>query len=335
VDGAVALACREVERPFEIGVESPLRALVVRLDDEDHLLVLVVEHLAFDGASFGVLLRELGLLYSALRRGGPSPLAPLPLTATEFFAATRRQWAGNAGFWRDALAGAPRALPHLPGHDAGAVRYVGRSVEFEIPARAAGRLREVARANRATTFMAMLTAWCSVLRDWSGATDLVIQAPVTGRTRPEYESLVGCLVQLLMIRVRLDGADTFEALLHRVRTSVIGAADHQAHRFLDAIGQVPYPVLFFYESWGGPAHLPGLESEPVALPPELCLNWTFAEGDPDLSAPRLSLVEGPDGTVAGRLLYNAEAYQRATVCGLATRLVEFIDTEFIDTGRTL
>src|SRR6266545_2129447 len=321
---ALALACREVERRFDITRGPLLRALVVQLGVEDQLLVLVVEHLVFDGMSFGVLLRELGLLYSALRLGRPSPLAPLPLTTREFFARTRRRWAGTRDFWRQRLAGAPRALSPFPGHDPAATRYVGRSVEFAVPADAARRLRTLAREAQTTTFMATLAAWCAVLHGESGAPEIVVQTPVTGRTHLEYESLVGCVVQLIMIRIPLDAAGDFPALLRRVRERVIEAADHQVHRFAEVAAMVPYPVHFFFESWGGPAHLPGLASEPVPLPPELGLTWPFADGDPDLSVPRLSLVEYPDARIAGRLLYNAEAFDRRTVRRLADRYVTFI-----------
>ena len=75
---------------------------------------------------------------------------------------------------------------------------------------------------------------------------------------------------------------------------------------------------------GGPAHLPGVDSEPFPLPPELRLHWPFAPGDPDLSAPRLSLVEAPDGHLTGRLLYNAQAYRPSTVEDLAGRLAAYL-----------
>jgi hypothetical protein len=128
----------------------------------------------------------------------------------------------------------------------------------------------------------------------------------------------------LMIRVPVPAGAGFAALLREVRGRVIAAADHQVHRFLDVAALVPYPVHFFYERWGGPAHLPGVESQPFTLPPELCLNWTFADGDPDLSVPRMSLVEQPDGTIAGRLLYNAEAFARETVERLADAYLTYL-----------
>jgi acyl-CoA synthetase (AMP-forming)/AMP-acid ligase II len=320
------LARHEVERPYDLDQGPLLRATVIRLGPDDQVLVLVVEHLAFDGMSFAVLLRELGLVYSALRLGRPYELPPLPLTASELFTRARTGWAASAAFWRERLAGAPRSLPHLPGHDPDAVRYVGRSLEFEVPVEAAQALRDLARTHRATTFMATLAAWCAVLRDWTGAGDIVVQTPVTGRTHLEDESVVGCVVQLLMIRVPAAGAEDLDELLRRVRARVIEAADHQVHRFLDVAAAVPYPVHFFFESWGGPAHLPGLDSHPFPLPPELCLAWPFADGDPDLSAPRLSLVEQPDGAISGRLLYNTEAYARQTVAELAERYLSYIET---------
>ena len=329
---AYALACAEVERAFDIHAGPLLRVTVLRLGPAEQILLLIAEHLVFDGMSYAVLLRELGLLYSAYRLGRPAPALPVPpLTAAEFFARTRSEWAANAGFWRHRLAGAPQALPTLPGHDPAAPRYVGRCVEFAVPASVGRALRQYARERRVTTFMAALAAWCAVLRDWTGAEELVVQTPVTGRTHQEDESLVGCLVQLLMIRVPLT-AGSFDALVSAVRARVVEAVDHQVHRFLDVAAMVPYPVHFFFESWGGPAHLPGVESEPYPLPPELRLHWPFAPGDPDLSAPRLSLVQQPDGELSGRLLYNELAYERATVVSLGDRLVAVLSN--LATGRT-
>ena len=324
IDAARALACGEVERAFDLTAGPLLRVSVLRLGPADAVLLFVAEHLVFDGMSYGVFLRELGLLYSAYRLGRePEPLPPLPSTTSAHVARTREQWPATREHWAARLAGAPRALPSLPGHDASATRYSGRCVDFAVEAPVGRAVRTLARELRVTTFMALLAAWCAVLRDWTGAREVVVQTPVTGRTHLSDESLVGCLVQLLMIRIPLDGG--YPDIARAVRERVIEAADHQAHRFLDVAAMVPYPVHFFFESWGGPAHLPGVESTPFPLPPELRLHWPFAPGDPDLSAPRLSLVEAPDGYLTGRLLYNALAYQPSTVEDLAVRLVSYLD----------
>jgi hypothetical protein len=121
-------------------------------------------------------------------------------------------------------------------------------------------------------------------------------------------------------------------LVSAVRARVVEAADHQVHRFLDVAAMVPYPVHFFFESWGGPAHLPGVDSQPYALPAQLRLHWPFAPDDPDLSAPRLSLVQQPDGELTGRLLYNELAYRRATVAALGDRLAAALSN--LAMGRT-
>lgn len=324
LSAATAAACAEVERAFDITTGPLLRVSVFRLGPADAVLLFVAEHLVFDGMSYGVFLRELGLLYSAYRLGRtPEPLPPLPLTASAHVARTRGTWPAQCDFWARRLAGAPRTLPNLPGHDASATRYVGRCLDFAVEAPVGQALRALARELRATTFMAALAAWCAVLRDWTGAREVVVQTPVTGRTHLADESLVGCVVQLLMIRIPVDGP--FPVVLASVRERVVEAADHQVHRFLDVSELVPYPVHFFFESWGGPAHLPGVDSEPLPLPPQLRLHWPFAPGDPDLSAPRLSLVEAPNGHLTGRLLYNAQAYQPSTVEDLATRLVAYLD----------
>ena len=318
---ANALLLEVRRRPFDAAEGPRIRAIAVRLGPRDHVLVVVAAHLVFDGWSMGVLLRELGLIYSAFRLGGPTPLPPPPLRTSDLFAWARLQWPRTREHWRRALEGAPRAIASFPGR--GAVdRFTRASFPFAIDAEAAGRLRAVARAHGATPFMVAAACWSAVLAAWSGTTDLVLMTPVPGRTRPEFEALIGCLVQSLLPRVDAGGDPPFAELLARVRASTLAALDHQFYPYEEFRVRFPHAAWIRYESWGGPAHFPGLESEPLELPRDLVPEeWRIAGGD--LTVPELALTERPDGSLAGWLVHNVYAFERATIERLAEAFLRF------------
>ncbi|HXM57267.1 MAG TPA: AMP-binding protein [Candidatus Dormibacteraeota bacterium] len=321
-EGEAAALLREARgRPFDAGEGPRLRAAAVRLGLRDHALALVAAHLMFDGWSMGVLLRELGLLYSAFRLGRPSPLPPLPLQAPDLFAWARRQWPRTREWWRRTLDGAPTAIDPFPGR-LPADRFTRASVPFHIDAGAANRLRGAARAQAATPFMVAAACWSAVLTAWSGMADLVLMTPVPGRTRPDFEALIGCLVQSLLPRVDTGGDPPFTELLARVRTSTLTALDNQFYPYEAFRVRFPHAAWVRYESWGGPAHFPGLESEPFELPREIVPEEWHIEGG-DRTVPELSLSERPDGSLSGWLVYNVYAFEQATIERLAEAFLRF------------
>jgi hypothetical protein len=152
----------------------------------------------------------------------------------------------------------------------------------------------------------------------------VLQSPVPGRTRAEFDAVVGCLAQPLLLRVDLSGGPAFGDLVRRVRDVTLRAVEHQFHPFEEANRRVPHPGWLRFESWDGPAHLPGLESAPFELPRELMFEWPMPEGHPDLSVPELALTEQPDGALCGWLVYNRHAYPEAAVRRLAEAFLTFV-----------
>lgn len=318
---AAALLREARARPFAAGEGPRARAMAVRLGPRHHAVALVGAHLMFDGWSMGVLLRELGLIYSAMRLGRPSPLPPLPLQAPDLFGWARRQWPRTREWWRRTLDGAPAAIERFPGRRP-VDRFTRGSVPFRLDAEAADRQRAAARAHAATPFMVAAACWSAVLAEWSGTTDLVLMTPVPGRTRPEFEALIGCLVQSLLPRVDAGGDPPFGELLARVRTSTLAALDNQFYPYEEFRVRFPHAAWVRYESWAGPAHLPGLESEPFELPHETAAEEWHIEGG-DLTVPELALSEQPDGSLAGWLVYNVYAFERATIERLAGAFLRF------------
>jgi non-ribosomal peptide synthetase component F len=170
--------------------------------------------------------------------------------------------------------------------------------------------------------MVIATAWARALSRASGLCDIVLLTPVPGRSRPGAESLIGCLVQSMLLRIDLNGDPTFPGLLARVRAAALAGLDHQYHPFARFYRRHPGASFLRVESWGGQAHLPGLVSEQLDLPRALEADWPTPDGQPDLQAPELAVVEQPDGRLKAWLLWNDYAFDRSTLDGLARTLDE-------------
>ncbi|MGC0416365.1 condensation domain-containing protein [Embleya sp. AB8] len=310
----------EREQHWDLAEGPLVRALVIELDAEDHVLILAVHHMVFDGWSMGVLLRELALVYSAFRADRPAPLPPITLPCSAHLGWARAQWPRTRPFWEQALAGAPAAIDPFPGRVETGRLHSG-SVRFELPAARVERLRTAARECGATPFMLATACWTSVLAKAAGVRDIVVMSPVPGRSRPGSEHLIGCLVQSLLIRIDLGGDPSFGELLGRVKAAALAATEHQSYPFAEFYPRFPDAAWIRYESWTDRAHFLGLLSEPFELPRQLDAEWSTPGGRPDLGVPELALAEQPDGTIAGWLLYNDRAFEPAVVERLAQDFV--------------
>ncbi|GAB6040083.1 amino acid adenylation domain-containing protein [Endothiovibrio diazotrophicus] len=220
-------------RPFDLGNELPIRALLLRLGGDHHILLLTLHHIVADGWSLSLLLRELGAAYAALRDGAVPALPELPIRYADFAAWQRERLSGAAlerqlDYWRESLAGAPpllalptdRPRPAQPSHAGGLVR-------FTIEPALRERLDRLCRATGSTPFMALHAAWLVLLERYTGATDLVVGSPIANRTVPEVEPLVGFFVNTLALRTELGDDPLFTTLMARVREASLAAHDHQ------------------------------------------------------------------------------------------------------------
>ncbi|MEU7872360.1 non-ribosomal peptide synthetase [Dactylosporangium sp. NPDC049140] len=300
-------------------VAPPVRALTIDEADDRRLFVLSVDHLGCDGWSMGILLRELGLLYSAARTApGTDPLPPVASTAAAAARWAEDRWPDHRPFW-DKILASPVADPGpLPGQDVKPGSFDGASHVFTVPA---GPWRKVAAAGRTTLMRVTLTAWASALREQTGSPELAFMTPLTGRARPEWEQVVGCLIQQPVVRVPLGDDPGPEALLARVHDLMAAATEHQFYPLHEYTGRVPHPAYFFYEPWARPAHIPGLASHQVALPPELGLRWPLPSGQATLGPPRLRLVERAGDVLEAQIVYNRNAVDAVAVRALAHRFL--------------
>jgi amino acid adenylation domain-containing protein len=270
----------ESRRPFDLARDPLLRARLLTLKDDEHVLLLVMHHIVSDGWSIGVLLNELSALYTAFTNGRESPLAELPIQYADYAVWQREYLSGEVlseqlAYWRNHLGGelpvlelpADRPRPPVPSYH-GAEELV--SVEPGI----AERLRALGRENGATLFMTLLAAFDVLLYRYTGQEDIVVGTPVAGRSRAEVEGLIGFFINTLALRTKLSGRISFRELLGRVREVCLGAFAHQELPFEKVVEELQperstslmplFQVAFVLQNAADfELELPGLEVEPL------------------------------------------------------------------------
>jgi amino acid adenylation domain-containing protein len=229
---AQRISAEAVQRPFDLGAGPLLRVMLLRLQPTEHSLLVTVHHIACDGWSIGVFIRELTAIYGAYLAGRPSPLAELPFQYGDF-ASWQRDWLKGAvlerqlGYWREQLADLPplqlptdRLRPAVQSHR-GAFRG------FALPRALVPRLRELAHQEGATLFMVLLAAFKALLGRYSGQDDFAVGTYIANRNRAQIEGLIGFFVNTLVLRTDLGGDPTFRDVLRRVRETALAAYAHQ------------------------------------------------------------------------------------------------------------
>jgi hypothetical protein len=279
------LCVAEVSRPFELRQGPLLRAKLLRLGQEDHILAVTMHHIASDEWSVGVLLRELKTLYQALCRGTPSPLAELPLQYADY-AIWQRDWLSGEvlerqlDYWKNQLEGAPfllelpadRPRPTTQSHCGG---VVVRKFSKDLLHALIG----LSRQEGASLFMTLMAAFQTLLHRYTGLDDILVGSAIAGRNRAELESLIGFFVNTLVFRGDMSGNPSFRELLGRTREVALEAYAHQDLPFEKLVaalrpernlGHLPLiqVMLVLQNVPVETANLHGLEVSTVQLPAE-------------------------------------------------------------------
>jgi amino acid adenylation domain-containing protein len=233
VSQAERIAAHEGTQPFDLARGPIVRARLLKLAADDHVLLITVHHIVFDGWSQRLLLRELSEMYGQIVSSGSPSMPELPLQYTDYVVWQRKFLSGRRldeqlKYWRERLAGAPAVLdlpidhPRPPRQT-----YRGARISRTISAELIRQLEQLSRKDGTTLFMALLAAFNVLLSRYSGQDDIVVGSPIAGRNRVELESLIGLFVNTLSLRTDLSGNPSFRELLARVRETTLGAFGHQ------------------------------------------------------------------------------------------------------------
>ncbi|MER5528099.1 amino acid adenylation domain-containing protein [Streptomyces sp. NPDC002677] len=224
---------QEVEgAPFRLGEEPMVRGCLVALEPDHHVLLLTAHHIVFDGWSRSLLLRELGLVYTALQQGRDASLPELTWQYSDY---TRWQWdwmsgeepAAHADYWTAALADAPAVLS-LPTDRPRPPEQVfrGDRLPVTVDEDLTQALRDLAADNDVSLYATVLTGWSVLLSLLSGQDDIVVGAPTSNRRRGDVEGLIGFFVNTLALRADLSGSPSVSDALKRVNQRIRDALTH-------------------------------------------------------------------------------------------------------------
>ena len=238
------LSTEEAERPINLCHGPLLMPALLRLDDQEYMLLITVHHIAFDGWSQGVLLRELALLYEAFSAGKTSPLSELPIQCGDFAVWQRERLQGEVlethlAYWRKQLEGAPALLMLRTDRPRPVVQTFRGAREFlTLPPNLTKALKTLSRKAEVSLFMTLLGAFQTLLYRYTGQADISVGTLIANRPSAEIESLIGCFVNQLVLRTDLSGNPSFRELLGRVREVCSGAYAHQELPFCKLVEQI-------------------------------------------------------------------------------------------------
>ena len=222
---------RQATPPVAYDVAPLVRGALLRVDEEDHVLLLVFHHLVFDGASVGVLCEELTALYPEEAGAAAADLPELPLQYADYAAWEQmiiegRGQRGLLDYWNETLDGAPHETVFAGGSRDGTALHAAH-VRFHLDPVLYGELDEFCRRRRVTPFVVMVAILAAVLERYCESDDVVIGAQSSLRNRSGLDGMIGLLVNPLPLRARLDGRPGLDELAGRVRAAFAGALDHQ------------------------------------------------------------------------------------------------------------
>ncbi len=311
------LMSRLTRQPFDLGHHAALRFALLRLGPDEHLFLTVMHHILWDEWSQGIFVGELAVLYEAFRDGLPPSLPELPLQYGDYALWQRELLRGGAledhlAYWRERLAGAPRllALPTDRPRPA-AQTFRGGSRQVALSPELHRGLAALSQAHGATLFMTLLAAFQTLLSRYTGQEDLIVSTGTGGRGRVEAERLIGCFINILLLRGDLTGGPAFTELLARTRRSTLEAyaRDLPFELVVDALRVDRDPSTTPLTQ----AMLVLLNVPPVAI----TLRGLEIEGlRVDRAAAQLDLtlyLGEQGGSLGGHLEYNTDLFDAATI----------------------
>src|SRR5581483_778035 len=312
------LIAEEAQRPLDLKAGPLVRAQLLRMQEEEHILLLTTHHIIFDGWSRRILVGELATLYEAFSCGKPSPLPDLSLQYADYAVWQRKHLQGQVldkqlSYWKQRLAGAPASLALSTDHPRPAVQsFRGAIQTFVILQRLIEQMNSLVRQQGATLFMGLLAAFQLLLSRYTGQDDIVVGTPIASRNRSEVEGLIGLFANTLVLRTKLSGRWTFSELLEQVKETARGAYAHQDMPFEKLVEELRperslshnplFQVLFSLQNAPRQAfELSGLK-----------LNLMESSSNTAKFDLSLFLIETGEG-LRGRMEYNTDLFEAGTI----------------------
>ncbi|MEV6423635.1 amino acid adenylation domain-containing protein, partial [Streptomyces sp. NPDC051662] len=341
---------------FDLSAEPPLRARLFATAETEHVLLLVVHHVAADGWSMERLVRDIAIAYAARHRGTMPDWAPLPLQYADY-ALWQRDVLGTPGdpdsladrqlaYWREALADLPEELSLPVDRPRPAVATgAGAHFEFDVPAALHTRMVALARAHNTSVFMVVQAALAALLSRLGAGEDIPIGSPIAGRTDESVEELVGVFVNTLVLRTDVSGDPTFGELLARVRETDLAGYVHQDVPFERLVEELnparslsrsplfqvmlAFQNTYRHDGINALSRLSGLDAE--LLPS----HTGTAELDLSFDLGERFTTDGAPAGMYGGLEYSTELFDPTTARAIADRLLRVLEQVCDDPGRTV
>ncbi|MFN6483332.1 MULTISPECIES: non-ribosomal peptide synthetase [unclassified Nostoc] len=319
----------EKNQPFDLEQSPLLRIKLLRLSDAEHLLIVTIHHLVFDGWSVGVFLQELTKLYAAFYHGQPSPLPDLPIQYADF-AHWQQQWVARPAFvseldyWKQQLSNStlllelPSNRPRLPLRT-----FQGASQTFIISKSLTNALKHLSQQHNVTLFVTLLTAFKIVLFYYTGQSDIIVGAPFANRQQVKTKELIGCFINTLPIRTYLGGDPSLSELLYQVRGCFLAACDRQQIPFVKLVEVLQpkrepshsllYQVMFNF-----------LPPSDLKLTNLTVYPWSIetntAEFDWDIYLQQTTL-----GSIEGKWCYKIDLFDTTTISRVVTQFLVLLE----------
>ena len=312
----------EARRPFDLTEDPMLRVTLLRIDEDEHILLLVMHHIASDGWSIDILHRELAILYKAFLTGENVSLPLLPIQYTDF-AHWQRQWLqgevleSQLSYWKETLGGDLPVLELPTDHPRPVVQtFRGKRRSLVLPKNLTDDLKRLSRQEGVTLFMTLLAAFQILLHRYTDQEDIIVGCPIANRNRTEIEGLIGFFVNTLVLRTHMADKSSFKEILTQVSEVTQGAYDHQDLPFEKLVEELRperdlsrnplFQVMFVFQNVPRtPLDLPGLKMKPL-------------EVDPGTAMFELSLYMWEDADrLRGFIEFNTDLFDTATIDRLA------------------
>jgi amino acid adenylation domain-containing protein/non-ribosomal peptide synthase protein (TIGR01720 family) len=344
------LASEEAQRPFNLNSGPLVRACLIRLSEQDHIVVLVMHHIISDGWSAGVFIEEMAALYRAHSSGQPSPLRELPIQYADY-AHWQREWLqgerleNQLAYWKQQLSGSPPVLELPTDRPRPAVQTShGATLSFALERELSEELKALSRREGVTLFMTLLAAFQTLLYRYSGQKEICVGTPIAGRNCAELEELIGLFVNTLVLRADFTGADhqlaryyeapSFLELVRQVQKTAIEAYDHQDLPFEILVDELQpernlshsplFQVAFALNNAPiKPLVLPGLSITPLEV------DTRSAKFDLTL------LIQERDSELIGMLEYNTDLFDQSTIARMASHFHNLLRSITVEAAQSV